>query len=232
MNIHTEEAILAAVLVAVSATAGCGQAEYEQRLERSVAAMQQGNYTPGMMQQTAAQQAAGQAEALYAAGQIPGVPLTIRVPSVFGNTSNSQPPFANVPGLRVTYEATTQDSAGGQQPSYFYVAALPLAEAQQQQAVQTLQANIKRALPDCTDWASAGLSKPWQKIQASGQQEFAYVNPSGQSAPAQMPGTIEFYSLEEGGHLVLVGWRAPSTLIDALAIRTVLPQSLESVAAQ
>jgi len=225
MSMYSKNARLAAAVLALTCVAqGCGTREYERRLKGAVSTISKGS---GFQQ-------------LYGPTALEGTPITVRVPKTFQKSFTAgsvvdgaqvdprrvKPPFMEISGLKITYEATVQDAVGGKMPYYCYLAAVPLDVVREVQSpderYQRLQKRVSNALrekfPQASDWTDVRCHTPGgdvricRKLSASGEQVFFYVDKAGAGSFRNMPGTLEFYACTEAGHFVLVGWRVPDVI--------------------
>ena len=205
---------------------GCGAGSYEQSLKRRAAlAREDAPY-----------------QALYAAGtDIPGTNRTVRLPQIFKNAyqENSphpldkggidparwQPPFLQIPGLRVCYEALGKDSKNMEAPFYCYLAAVSVQPAERVGFQTDLVDKLKENFPGA-EWtpidvqSREGTPLAWKKIVVKGEQQF--LVPSGdKSTPTNMPGTFELWLHEGEAGDVLIGWRWPDELGEKVEVEHV-----------
>ena len=213
---------LAVVVAAVVACGclGCGTAEYERRLNAPKTPVGSGSAATGQHE-------------LYAPSPLEGTPFSVRVPTVFGGSFREgsvvdgqpvdkrrvHPPFLTVPGLKLTYEAFTKDSAGGKQPYYCYLAAVEESSRSQDSLADTIRKEIRGGLGDrAADWQDAqsrsveGLPTSWKKIRGAADQEFYYVDQAGVKKYVRVPGIIELWMRSQGGYVIIIGWRVPETI--------------------
>jgi hypothetical protein len=199
------------------AVAGCGQAEYDQRLSAKVSLLQQGTAFIEKLHD-------------QATGVAPNVSL--RLPRLFNENSQAlnersqdesrkpmptariQPPFAPLPGFRLCYERF-YPSGETNLPVYCYLAAVE-AEGQDPQALRGQLQQALRAQFRTAAWQEVSLKTPsgeplaCHKISASGKQSF--FNQRG-LAEEGVDARYELYMHSTPQYHVLVGWRAPQSLI-------------------
>jgi len=96
-------------------------------------------------------------------------------------------------------------------------------------ATGTVYEAIKTALPEATGpWEDVLCTTPdggeviWQRVRATGEQEFYYVTSGGEGPFVKAPGLLELYARTEEDFLVIVAWRMPASIkessrLDALA---------------
>lgn len=248
------------LLVALAAvSAGCGVAEYEKRLEKTVAALRKSAVF----------------DVLYQPTELPGTPILVRVPMKFTQrlvegaelegkkieARRAKVPLLDLPGRLVTYEATVQDSSGGVLPYYIYLTASPAAAVESLRSgsqrkfdgskpVDTLLPGelprmdvsgelfqrVEKAFPsanaawqDVTCPTPNGTTVSWQRLVVGGEQEFHYVDSAGRERYVKLPGRLEIWARYYGDYQVLVAWRLPESLRAASQIEAVAPLVAGSV---
>ncbi|MEX0678220.1 MAG: hypothetical protein WD063_14160 [Pirellulales bacterium] len=214
--------------------AGCGISRYDSLLEHRVASLR------------------GEARFrhLYAATQLPGTPISIRLPMVFKDSyqENSahkedgavispdrlQPPFLKLPGFKLCYEGTN-DTGGARLPFYCYLAALPARPGDADKLASQLQAQLKKSFPQTPDeWQAvdanspSGFSVHWRKIRVEGEQPFR-VRTAQQLESQNLPGIFELWIHDADDYVVLVGWRTPGSIEGPSSASTTDAGSLENL---
>jgi hypothetical protein len=204
----------AAVLLLLCASAGCGTGEYEKRLNARVGQIGQ-------------ESAFGQ---MHPPTQLSETPIKVRLPNSFGQPLGEgagvdqrrvQPQVVNPVDvkyeLKATYEGFVEDSEGGKTAYYCYLATLDTAEAKVKDPERALRRQLQETLGEGTgQWAPTqcetptGRASQWQKITASGDQEFYYVDKDGQESFRKEPATVWFFSRREGEYWIAIGWRVPT----------------------
>jgi hypothetical protein len=191
---------------------GCGSGDYEAAL--------------------ANRKTSAPADTLSPAQDLPGTKVSIRVPASLGSPlvgaedSRTKPGIITIPGLKLTYEVRLKDSEGGEQPYYCYVGAVEAAASPMQAVTNDIQGALA-TLPKRTNlgnWADFpvqapdGRQIPWRKIHCTGEQTFLYKDAKGQAKPIPLPGTLDVYLHEEGGFVVVIAWRMPTSVEQALRL--------------
>ncbi len=141
-------------------------------------------------------------------------------------------------GLKITYEAFIPDSDGIEKPYYLYLATIKVADAEKAgftaaRTRSTFEATgvakmhvsgrlykaLEKAFPGkIGGWQDVqcptfdGHELAWQKLRATGNQEFYCIDRSKQQRYSTLPGVLEVYVRQEGDLLVLIIWRAPSSI--------------------
>jgi hypothetical protein len=196
---------------------GCGTADYESLLNKRVNDIR----------------AVAPFRTLFGPTELPDTPLKIRVPMAFKNSymENSphpedgpkispdrvQPPFLPLPGFKLCYESHVE-SAEGRPPFYCYLAAIPSKPGDAQKLASDLQAKLKAKFKDAPDaWEDVDANTPenkglpWKKMRVTGDQSFHVRDPAG-LAVKDLPGVFELWMHDAGDYIVLVGWRAPTSI--------------------
>jgi hypothetical protein len=132
------------------------------------------------------------------------------------NPQRVQPPFLEIPGLKVCYEGT-YDFEGRRLPFYCYLAVVPGKAGDADKLAAELQAELKKKFPSTPDsWEPVqadtqdGSYIAWKKIRVTADQSFV-VQVTG-AVPTDLPGDFELWIHELPDYVVLVGWRAPSSI--------------------
>ena len=206
------------LLLVLLVISGCGTGEYESRLtKRAVRSQNALNFNE-----------------LYAAQQLPGTPVSIRVPVLFtdsplvegapdkdGNTVDLRrvkPTLFEIPWLKLTYEGFVDDPQGGKLPYYCYVAAVERATAGVGNPSAVWSGALSNKGGALEDWADFqgqtpdGRTVAWKKLRFTGPQEFYTINVNGQEQYKQLPGVLEIYLQEQAGLYVLIAWRMPESI--------------------
>ncbi len=194
--------------------AGCGGAPYDALINKRLSALRSG--APFRM--------------LSAPAEIPDTPIKLRIPIAYRNSytpesghpddkgrirpDRLQPPFLTLPGLRICYEGTVNDSTG-RLPFYCYVAAV---EGGDSTAIsKDLLAKLKETFKDAPDaWENVDARSPrdravpWKKVRVVGDQMF---RPGGEdSEPRPLPGIFELWIHDAEKYVVILGWRTPTAI--------------------
>jgi hypothetical protein len=196
---------------------GCGRAEYQRRLDAR------------LEKEKEKERAAARFNMLYQSQALEGVPVSVRIPTVFtsapmiegrgqADPRRVKPGIVTLPSLKLTYEMTIKNEKG-QLPYYCYVGAAKAAEEQFDKDRETLRAELT-AKPGAqvSDWEDFKGESPdgrqidWKKLRCVTQQEFTYNDANGQARSDNMPGLLEIYLREEKGYLVVIAWRMPTSL--------------------
>jgi hypothetical protein len=169
---------------------------------------------------------------LFAPTSIPETPLKIRVPMAFraSYTAESrhgddggqispqrlQPPFVELPGLKLCYESRIDDPAGGGKlPFYCYIAAVPQGNADKIAA--DLQAKLKETFNNApAEWTNVDAKTPedkglpWRKIRIAAEQPFLVRGEKTESK--NLPGIFELWIHDAKDYVVIIGWRTPASI--------------------
>lgn len=148
-----------------------------------------------------------------------GVGVKLRLPTYIDGSAKqlppadprAQPPFVKLPGLSTTYERAIDDASGQFLPVYIYFAALSKAEMKADALQAALAQQVSAAVPGAA-WSDAALPTPngttntFKRLRAEGPQDFVNLQTN---AVVKQDGRLDLYLIDAGGHLVLIGWRAP-----------------------
>lgn len=211
----------AALALSVSLSgSGCSTQQYEQQMAASLVAHERAN----------------RFSKLYAAAlQLPGTPVSLRVPEVFKvaftpeskdpvqlqetvRPERVQPPFIELPGFIMCYEKH-EFGPEGNFPFYCYLAATANPD---KASADALRDRLAAAFPDATvAWEDFAAETPdggriaWKRLVVQGVQPFFQ---GGTNNPVEKPGIFLLYRYEGGGYEVLVGWRCPDSIKDRAAV--------------
>jgi hypothetical protein len=211
--------LLAAGGAFLGSLCGCGTGEYERRLaDRADRAQKQARFNQLKDPQV-----------------LEGTAVSVRLPRVFpaapifeggkakgkADAKRTKPPTGTLPGLMFTYEAFITDAEGGQLPYYCYLGAVNLADAQgKEDPAAKLRGELagKAGRDAVADWETVQCETPdgqqsqWKKLRYTAPQEFYYAPKSGRATLVTMPAVMEIYLCEEGGYLIAIAWRMPSSI--------------------
>ncbi len=205
------------MLLSVAGIAGCGTSDYNSLVKRGVAQLR------GELK----------FQGLYAPAPIPGTSVSLRIPMIFMdsyvassghpddgekiNPKRLQPPFLNLPGLKLTYE--TKHKVGDEKlPFYCYIAEVPAKPGDIDKLAADIQSKLKQKFPDAPDtWDGIDADTPdgfavhWRRIAVKGDQSFL-VKKGNVVQERTMPGVFELWMQEGDGEIVLLGWRSPASI--------------------
>jgi len=212
MNSRNDLPVATIALLLITLAGGCGTGDYERRLEARIRELRQGS----------------EFSELGAPAEIPGTPLTVRLPQTFPqpltegeqgkgvDASRRKPPGITLPGPVNTYELFLDDDAGGKFAYYCYLAAY---EAKGKDAKdptrswkQQLANDLKEPVPNWEQVAAQtadGRAVEWQRLRAIGEQSFYHVDKGGQGTAPKLRGALVLYYRQEAGYNVIIGWRVP-----------------------
>lgn len=196
---------------------GCGMGEYNRLMKRNLGAMR----------------SESKFRNLYAPTQLPGTPISIRVPRIYSqsyqadsahnddgpaiNPDRLQPPFLRLPGFKLCYEGSVLSGAD-KLPHYCYLAAVPSQPGDADKLANQLQAQLNETFPEATvSWepvdapTPSGFSVHWRKLRLEGEQPFL-VKTGDLLAPKTLPGIFELWIHDAGQYVVLVAWRTPKSI--------------------
>ncbi len=196
--------------------AGCGTGGYEDVLEKQRWASGAAAPAPG----------APAADKLGASQQIPGTPVSIRIPRVFTSPALAEgitdarrvkPGVVTIPGLKLTYEGFIKDSTEGQMAYYCYVG---VTSGPLQTIATQLHDELAKKFPGAmAGWKDVSCATPegqtiqCRKLRVLGKQELYYKDKAGkENYPANNDGVLEIYLYEKGGQVVIVAWRLPASI--------------------
>ncbi len=191
------------------ATVGCGTADYEARLENTVAQLKK---FPPLI-----------ALAPYFSQPLEGTEVNLRKPSVFGRqipkATGEQPTAPEelypagvpMPAHQATYEAFVKDDQGTQWYYNFVICAAQVSAGEAQAAVAKYLARLQATVPQTPeDWgAPLEIETPegvmrWRPLRVEA--KFQFPSRRGDhSSSAEHDGVLELLLLEGQGHLVILG---------------------------
>lgn len=207
--------LAAALGLVLCVVCGCGVGEYTKRMQTGLNTIKQGSAFKD----------------LSAPKDVPGVGVSLRLPSALGQALSKGATVENAPvddarlkplgldwpGLKETYEGLIPGRVNDKFPYYFSVF-VPDQGSTTLERVRTLVRNtIGEKLPDTGDWQDEAITTPeggsvtWKKLHATGEQDFLYFEPNKASA-RKMPGILDVYLREQGGKIVFVVWRVPQSI--------------------
>ncbi len=198
-------AVLAVAVASLVVLAGCGTGGYEERLSGCIRKLN------------------AVANELRDPTPVAGANFTIRLPGTCQaalegadqRRTNAGP--ITLPGSLTVYEVMVRDSVGGEQPYYLYVGSVGGGQKLAQVAAE-LQKQMKTQLTPQGEWVGVqaptadGGANQWRMLRATGKQVFYCRDKAGAESYPTMDGLLEVYLHEQGGSIVLVAWRMPSTL--------------------
>jgi hypothetical protein len=203
------------LLVAVS---GCGTSAYNSQVERAFAILRNQAKFQG----------------LYAPTQIPETPYSVRVPVIFTNSYSAKsshpddgdtihkqrmyPPFLPSNAIKLTYEGMTTDNEGAKLPYYCYLAVAEAKPGDADKLATTVISGLRQAMPGSKeDWEPVDADTPegkaisWRKLRLTGDQPF-FVKKDDKVETRKLPGIFELWMHDAGDHIVMIGWRTPSSI--------------------
>jgi hypothetical protein len=213
-----------------------------------------GTYNESVEQRTQSLGRAAPFTQLFGAQPIADASVTIRVPQLFKTSFQEgsadpknpnqkidpqrlQPPFLELPGFKLCYEATAEakDQPGAPLTYYCYLAAQPRDGGALEIA---MPARLKRAFPNAqVAWETVACSTPtgdtvsWKKIRAQGEQRFDIVPLNGPVQQKKLLGIFELWLYETPERQILVGWRIPEAIETDIHLVDPPDNSLASLAA-
>ncbi len=222
MNRQVKFAGPAWLAVAATMLVGCGTSEYSAQLNTRLDTLRAG----------------APFRVLWAPSSIPDTPVKIRVPQIFPKSYTAasphpddgpkvradriNPPFLELPGLRICYEGQGVDPERGKLPYYCYIAVTPSKAGDAEKLAADVQTKLKQTFKEVPAWENVDVRTPkatsiqWQKIRVTGDQPF----PLNQGrkldgvpvVTTTFPGIFELWLYDAQQYIVLVGWRAPTTV--------------------
>ncbi len=206
------------LLLAMGVVAGCGTGDYEKRLETRASRPQTESLYQG----------------LYGALQLPGTPVSIRIPQMFkdaplvaGSVDKDgkpvdprriSPGLFELPWLTLTYEGFVDNPQGDKLSYYCYLAAVDKAAKNLPDPAAGWGTELSGKGGAVVNWAefqgksAEGQVIPWKKFRFTGDQEFYSINKAGQGTFVKVPGVLEIYLREDAGQLIVVAWRVPTSI--------------------
>ena len=204
-------------LILASVT-GCGTSAYNSQVDRAFATLRNEAKFQG----------------LYAPTTIPDSQYSLRIPVIFtqsytpksshpddGDTINPkrmQPPFMQSDDIKLTYEGMTPDAEGNQLPYYCYLAVAPAKPGDADKLATSVVAGLRQVMPESKeDWVPVDADTPegkavsWRKLRITVDQPF-FVKVNDKVESRTLPGIFELWMHDAGEHLVIMGWRTPTSI--------------------
>jgi hypothetical protein len=249
------------VLAAISALCGgCGVGEYENRMERRLVELRKAAVFDVLYQATELPNTPilvrvpkSFTQRLVEGAELDGKKI---------DAQRAKIPVLDLPTPLVTYESVVQDSSGGKLPYYVYLTAAPAAAVERlrssterrfqdgkpvdapsqparMDSTGELFQRLEKAFPQAKlAWQDVSCPTPsgeqvaWQRLVASGEQEFRYIDREGLERRAKLPGRLEIWARYYGDYLVLIAWRVPDSLVGPSQIDTLAPLVAGSTASR
>jgi len=227
----------------LAAIVGCSTAEYEQKMQATAQQIKTQQDRVGRLNDN-----------LHGSGPLGDAAVEIRVPKVLAASFNAdsphpndggkispqrlQPPFLNLPNLKLTYEGYVEAEEGKPQPVYCYLAAVQGTAAEASKLADDLARQLRTSLPGGSGWETVDCPTPegstlsCRRIRASGKQLFDATPPDGGRARfVQQDGKFDLYLHEGSGWITLVGFREPTTLAEKFKLDDLGPLSVGTLKA-
>jgi hypothetical protein len=214
---------LTAVAVATTFT-GCGTSEYNSMLNSRLDKLRAG----------------APFRVLWGPTSLPDTPVSLRVPLIFNKSyvedsphsedgpkirpDRLQPPFLQIPGLKICYEGKATDAQlNGKLPFFCYLGAMAAKPGDADALAADLAEKLKQKFKDApAEWQNIDAKTPddkamtWRKIRVEGDQEFPTRRGASKDGvpivTETFPGVFELWMYDAGQYVVLVGWRAPKSI--------------------
>jgi hypothetical protein len=222
----------------IAALAGCGTAAYEERMQATAKDIQ-----------VRQDRATRLKDNLHGGAAIGDAAVEIRVPKVFEASftpdsphpadgakiapQRAQPPFLNLPNLKLTYEARADGADEKSYPYYCYLAASQGAAGDASKLADELARQLRMALPGGGGWETVECPTPdgdtlsCRRIRATGKQLFdATPADGGRARFVPQEGTFDLYLHEANGWITLVGFRVPAPLAEKFKLDEIGPLSV------
>jgi hypothetical protein len=218
--------------------AGCGTGSYEALMKTRMGAL---NSSAPFQQ-------------LFAASELSGTPVKVRVPQKFAasyaeNSPHAEdgavidpkrlkPPFVNLPGFKLCYEQTSPNADGQHLPYYCYLCAFQAGPGQAAKVEGDIRAELTKEFGGAAAWEDVGALTPtgatlnWKKIAVAGEMEFDIH--SGDNIPdnkefKKIPGKFELWSYQANDWVVMIGWREPDAIADQSGLSGLAPLTAGSI---
>lgn len=196
--------LLSALVAALAMAQGCGTGEYEKR-------MQAKTWTRGLP--------GGGGAPSGPRADVPGVAATISPPAnMEAQATPTNPPGANVAGLKAAYEGFVVDAAQGKQYYYCYLISAEAGADAMEPVLKSLQAAIQGDVnwekKDSEEKGADGKPLKIRTAFAKGKQKFGYVTQGGEKQTSETDGVLQVWDreIQPGGAHLLIVWRVPAAL--------------------
>jgi hypothetical protein len=208
---------LAAVAL-ITTLAGCGTSDYDTQLRTRLDELRAG----------------APFRVLFAPTSIPDTPIKIRVPQLFPKSYTAasphpddgpkiradrlNPPFMELPGLRICYEGKGVDPDRGKLPYYCYICVVASKPGDAEKMAADLLAKLKETFKEAPAWENVDVRTPtdkgmqWLKLRVSSEQPFPINRGANGPKSANFPGIFELWLYDAQQYIVLVGWRTPESV--------------------
>jgi hypothetical protein len=195
---------------------GCGQQDYQQRLDKSLVAVKhQAKFGILELQPTT----------------LPGTPVSMRLPAKLDArlTLESQDPEGSgtvaeariqagkvtLPGLRMTCQGLEKDERGVEVPYFCHLAAVAR-DPTSPPLLDKLHEQVKAAFPEAGAFEEVtceslvvGQTIAWQRLEAKGEDSFQRF---GVTTSDVLPGAFSYWVHEGEAWQVIVVWRVPDSI--------------------
>ncbi len=255
MRWHVADRRLAVVvLLAVAVCQGCGTGEYESRLNGGLSSLKKGSafqqlYDAAPLADTPVMIRVPKvfSKSFREGSVVNGKPVDPR---------RAKPLAVDLLGaVKIAYEAFIPDSDGTEKSYYLYLAAIKAEDAEKARLTATraqstfkatgvakmqrsgkLFSFLEKAFPGKVDnWQDVqcptfdGNELTWQKLRATGNQEFFCIDRNKQQRYSSLPGSLELYVRQEGDLLVFIIWRVPTSIESQAKLAELAPLVAGSV---
>ncbi|MBL8825338.1 MAG: hypothetical protein JNM18_00035 [Planctomycetaceae bacterium] len=225
------------VLVGVGATTGCGQGEYNRRLDAAI-------------------QDAGYRSRYGVLDSQPTVwsdlPFQIRLPwtltrprvrnnskylclrpapgAIVVNEQRLQPSWVTLPGAIITYQGIAENGGTGSEAAYsLHLAAANIGQAADETTLDKLRDDIKAACPmdKGIAWNDVELETidhqklKMRHLHATGEGSISFEGYADAAALYKGPMTLDLYTTKIGDYRVFIAWWIPERLKDKVPVETI-----------
>lgn len=207
MKTLTQRVALLAFLLTLTMASGCGTGTYNERMKVSMAqAGRRGQFDQVLH---------GAMTAVNGAGDAAATGISLRIPKLFDDKSQSlpatnnrsNPPQGPLPGLSYAMERMLDDQAGKFAPAYCYIGAVSKASIKPEDLQKQIAARFGGAFQPVSVESPQGAGKSVLLLSALGAQDF-------DGAQSQLPvqkleGQIDIYLIDSPNFVGIVAFRAP-----------------------
>jgi len=220
---------LAALVLLLVACLGCGTGEYNRRLEATKQRLKEeseffkGMYPAKQLPDTSIMFQVPRE--LFQGENREETPLQERSEEEKKSIDAGRliPPLVTLSGLKLTYEGLFSYADGSKIAYYCYLAAWKPMRSGGRGAAENVQRTLRNQLRkevadsevtsgpvECE--TPTGRSLWWHRLQSTHKQNFYFVEKDQKPSSRNVPGTMEFYTREEGDLVLLIGWRVPKDI--------------------
>lgn len=146
------------------------------------------------------------------------------------------PPRLPLPGRIKTYEKYVQAPSGNRLPSYCYVCVIPAGEKDYDTVQKELLTKVTEIIDRTATWEAkefvslTGQPVKWHAMRALAAQPFFQLDAANKGANQSLDGQIAMYTYQAEGNTVLIAFRFPNEVVDAIGFPAAAEAALGTIA--